>query len=51
LSSSGVEKPLDLPGADGKVSSHDIQSFIEKLNELGGISAVSIIERKLGNQL
>jgi putative Mg2+ transporter-C (MgtC) family protein len=34
-----------------KVSSHDIQSFVEKLNELDGISAVSIIERKRGDQL
>jgi putative Mg2+ transporter-C (MgtC) family protein len=34
-----------------KVSSHDIQSFIEKINELDGISAVSIIERKRGDQL
>jgi putative Mg2+ transporter-C (MgtC) family protein len=34
-----------------KVSSHDIQSFVEKINELDGISAVSIIERKRGDQL
>jgi putative Mg2+ transporter-C (MgtC) family protein len=34
-----------------KVSSHDIQRFVEKLNELDGISAVSIIERKRGDQL
>jgi putative Mg2+ transporter-C (MgtC) family protein len=34
-----------------KVSSHDIQSFVEKLNELDGISTVSIIERKRGDQL
>jgi putative Mg2+ transporter-C (MgtC) family protein len=34
-----------------KVSSHDIQSFVEKLNELDGINAVSIIERKRGDQL
>jgi hypothetical protein len=33
------------------VSSHDIQSFVEKLNELDGINAVSIIERKRGDQL
>jgi putative Mg2+ transporter-C (MgtC) family protein len=33
-----------------KVSSHDIQRFVEKLNELDGISAVSIIERKRGDQ-
>jgi putative Mg2+ transporter-C (MgtC) family protein len=34
-----------------KVSSHDIQRFVEKLNELDGISAVGIIERKRGDQL
>jgi putative Mg2+ transporter-C (MgtC) family protein len=34
-----------------KVSSHDIQRCVEKLNELDGISAVSIIERKRGDQL
>jgi putative Mg2+ transporter-C (MgtC) family protein len=34
-----------------KVSSHDIRSFVEKLNELDGISTVSIIERKRGDQL
>ena len=34
-----------------KVSSHDIQSFVEKINELDGISAVSIIEKKRGDQL
>jgi putative Mg2+ transporter-C (MgtC) family protein len=34
-----------------KVSSHDIQSFVEKLNELDGISTVAIIERKRGDQL
>jgi hypothetical protein len=28
-----------------------IQSFVEKLNELDGISTVSIIERKRGDQL
>jgi putative Mg2+ transporter-C (MgtC) family protein len=34
-----------------KVSSHDIQSFVEKLNELDGVSTVAIIERKRGDQL
>jgi hypothetical protein len=34
-----------------KVSSHDIQSFVEKLNELDGISAAGIIERERGDQL
>ncbi len=34
-----------------KVSSHDIQSFVEKLNEIDGINTVSIIERKRGDQL
>ena len=34
-----------------KVSSHDIQSFVEKLDEIDGINAVSTIERKRGDQL
>jgi putative Mg2+ transporter-C (MgtC) family protein len=33
-----------------KVSSHDIKRFVEKLSELDGVSSVSVIERKRGEQ-
>jgi putative Mg2+ transporter-C (MgtC) family protein len=54
-----IKRFLVSPNASGeqinvlltKVSSHDIQSFVGKLNELDGISAASIIERKRGDQL
>jgi putative Mg2+ transporter-C (MgtC) family protein len=54
-----IKRFLVSPNASGeqvnvlltKVSSHDIQSFVEKLNELDGVNAVSIIERKRGDQL
>lgn len=31
-----------------KVSRHDIQSFVDKLNELDGVSDVSVVERRRG---
>jgi putative Mg2+ transporter-C (MgtC) family protein len=33
-----------------KVSSHDIKSYVEKLTELDGTSAVHVVERKRGEQ-
>ena len=34
-----------------KVSSHDIKSFVQKIDELDGVSAVRVLERKRGDQL
>jgi len=31
-----------------KVSSHDIKSFVERLNELDGVSKVDVKERRRG---
>jgi putative Mg2+ transporter-C (MgtC) family protein len=56
LRASQIKRFLVSPNGSGeevtvllsKVSSHDIKSFVEKLNELDGTSLVEVVERKRG---